>query len=72
MGCFSLFCENCGLEFENFDLDLLKDIYGENIPRELKKIQKSKMLEKGIFVRKNVKYYINDYDSCGGFKIVKT
>ena len=72
MGCFSLFCEKCGLEFESFDLDLLKEIYGENIPRELKKIQESKMMENGIFIRKKVKYYVNGYDSCGGFQIVKS
>jgi serine/threonine protein kinase len=72
MGCFSSYCEKCGLEFKNFDIDLLKEIYGENIPRELQKIQQLKIMENAIFIRKNIKYYINGYDSCGGFKIIKS
>lgn len=71
MGCFSLYCEKCGLEFDSFDTETLKEIYGKNIPKELKKIQKSGALHDGIFIKDNIKYYIMNYDSYGGFDIVK-
>ena len=72
MGCFSLYCQKCGLEFDNLDMNTLKELYGDKIPKELKKIEKSNILENGIFIRKNMKYYINSYDSYGSFNVVKT
>lgn len=71
MGCFSLYCGKCGLEFDSFDENLLKEIYGKNIPKELKKIQKSEVLHTGIFINGNIKYYIDNYDSYGTFNVVK-
>ena len=71
MGFFPVYCDKCCLPFEDLDLLLLKEIYGENIPKELKKIYKSDNLAKGFFIRNNVKYHIENYDSYGRFEVPK-
>jgi hypothetical protein len=75
MGFFSTYCEKCGVNFvEDMSAEIsdnAKEIYGDKIPEELKKIIKSNHLTKGFFISNNVKYYLKNYNYYGAFTVEK-
>ena len=75
MGLFSTYCEKCGVHFvEDMSTEIsetAKNIYGDKIPEELKKIIKSNHLTKGFFTTNKIKYYLKNYNYSGEFVIEK-
>lgn len=70
MGFIQLYCQKCGMSFLNYEKEYLENLYGSGkVPNELDEIQKSKILETGIFIKDDIKYFIKNYDEYGSFEI---